>query len=213
MKITQETPTVLTLRQRSYFPVVMCLVFFVIGVYLFLNHKDSKSLLIAVFFIVFSLLLIVFLKFITIVIDKITSTISITGAGLLGKKTQTINFNQIKEIAIEEYIATTGAANSTPRNQLNFNLVIYLNDGQSYPIAIDSLSMISVGGIPIGGLGTRNYIIETGNKIASFIGVPFVDRRPPSLRDVVSNISTIIQNNKPQQQPNTTQPTTPVINN
>lgn len=204
MKIVHATPSVLVLKQHSYISMAVGLFFFVTGLYLIFSQRESKTLFLAVILIMCGLLPVILFKFITIVINKTASTISITGVGLLGKKTQTINFSQVKEVSIEEYI-TANTTNSGPRNQLNFNLVIYLNDGQGVPIAMDSPSVISISGIPIGGFGPRNSVMDMGNKIASFIGVPFVDRRPPTVNDVVSNISTIMQNSKPQESLNAAQ--------
>jgi len=231
MKIVQETPTVLTLKRRGFMPVFVGLALFFTGVYLLSSQKDSKSLLVAITFLIFGIVSFVLLKFITVIIDKTVSTVSITEAGLFGKKTQVINFNQIKEIAIEEYVTTThttstsNGSNYRSQTQVNYNLVIYLNDGKGYPISMGSPATLSVGGMLINAFGARNSIIDIGNKIASYIGVPIIDRRPPTFRETVANISTFIQNNGPQVQQNAVpptpqpiptpvvQPTTPTINN
>ena len=211
MKIVEETPTRLVLKQKSLLGFVICGLFFLVGIYLLLlfPQKDTKSMLISLFFIVFGVAGILFVRFITVILDKSTASASINTRGLLGNKTQTFAFNTLKEIAIEEYVTATNSSTG-PRNQLNYNLVFYQTDGQAFPIHLNTPSMITVGGFPVGFMNGRNKTIELGNKIATFVGIPFVDRRPPTLGDVVANVSTVIQNAVPQEQPKTTPPPTTI---
>lgn len=197
MKIVHETPTALVLKQKNYLGIFVGIIFFIVGTYLLISQglKDSKLLLIAIIFIFVSLLVVVLTKFITLTIDKSSGKITLTSKGLVGQKSQDIALDQIQEIAIEESI-TQVTGNSGSRNQPSYNLVFYLKDGQGIPIHIDSPTSFSVGGFPIGDYLGRNKIIELGNKIASFIGVPFKDSRPPTVTDVISGVVNTIKNNQ-----------------
>lgn len=197
MKITQETPTALILKQRSFFPFILSLVFTIVGVYALISWgiTDIKKLLISIVIIAFGLLVLIAAKFITIIIDKTANKITFASTGILGKKSQVIELNQIQEVAIEEYITQNVTNNHGPVNQLNFNLVFYLRDGQGIPVNIGTSSpSFSISGFHVGNFFGRNKIIEMGNKIASFIGVPFVDRRPPTVADMVSGIYNAAKN-------------------
>ncbi len=216
MKIIEENPTRLILKQKSFMPYVIGVIFTVVGLYLLLifTQKNAKSTIIGLIFVMAGIIPVVFNKFMTIVLDKTTRIITIVNTGLLGKKTETMTFDELKEVAIEEYVTTSTAGNSMPRNQLSYNLVLYKKDGQGFPIHIDSPSSTFIGSFPVLDLfKVRNTIMEMGNKIAVFIGVPFIDRRPPTLTEVVSNISTTMQNNKPQEQPALNQQATQSIQN
>jgi hypothetical protein len=207
MKILRETQTQLILKQTSFQAIIWGLFSAAIGgsILLFISHNHNQNTLIVILFgLAFALAgiwMIVTAKFITITIDKTQNQFTFQAASILGKKQQSLALNQIKEVVIEEYISRNPNS-AGPRNQLNFTLVFYLQDGEGIPIPLNaSGTTVSFNGIPFGGFFFgRNKNIIMGNKIASFIGVPFVDRRPPTVGEIVQDVTQEINAKKMMQE-------------
>lgn len=212
MKVIQETPTTLVLKQSAIGGIIMGAAFVVVGllVAIFFSKTDWKILILSGVFILFGLVSVLLTKFITVKIDKSTNKITILHSGILGKKSYDLAIDQLKEVAVEESVSVNYSnqnnQNSTLMNgsgtQRSYNLVFYLMNGQGIPVQMDSSSLpISINGLSLGMLTARNKNIELGNKIAVFIGVPFVDRRPPGIADVVSGLKNLVQVQSPTGEP------------
>lgn len=201
MKITEESPLRLVLEQKSYFSYVVVSIFPIIGIYLLATQfHEIKSVVIELAFVTVGGAGILFNTSYKLLLDKTTRKAMIFRIRLAGSKTETIDFGQLKEASIEEYIQTN-TSGSGPRVQRNYNLVLYSHDGQGYSLPINGSTNFTIAGMSLNGFAARNTIINLGNKIAAFIGVPFVDRRPPTATEVVSGIASAIQNSSPHTPP------------
>jgi len=230
MKILTENPTLLVLKQNAYSQLLVGVILILVGIIMtpFVLSKGIVLLIMALAFALIGIFSIVMAKFITITIDKTANKINLNFKGIIGSKSQDIAIDQVAEVRISESISrgTSGTTNTvgsigitqnTSAN-LNFVLVFFLKDGQGIPVPMGSVNNngFNVGGIPLGMFSGRNKIIELGNKIAGFIGVPFKDDRIPTISDFTSAIGQVINQNKPIEQPinPTTPPTqTPTIQN
>jgi len=204
MKVVTETPTLLVLKDRPISQVFMGIIFALIGIAILpmVIAKGIMFMLISLVFVVFGIAAIVLTKFLTITIDKSMNKVNFGFTSLLGKKSQDIAIDQISEIVIQEMMTQNVALrtpnspmyqNSAPR--LNFMLVFYLKDGQGIPVSMGSSSGgFSINGIFLNMFSGRNKKIEIGNKIASFIGVPFKDNRAPTISNVISEIGQAVTN-------------------
>lgn len=210
MKLVQETPTNLVLKQQNYLGIIVGITFLLVGgIGFFVSlGKGMEPLIITGILFLVGICIILVTKFITITIDKTQQNIIFTFRSLLGTKRQNYAISQIKEVSIEEYVTTTRDSHNNTTQQLNYNLVFYLQDGQGIPIPIGSktgfspLSIMSM-------FSQRNQQMELGKKIADFIGVPFVDRRPPTFTQAVSAVMTAVSQEKQMTQPQL--PPTPPI--
>lgn len=215
MKIIQETPTNLILKQSNFSSLVFGIIFFLIGIgttILISGQSFMTAIIFGGAFILIGALVVVTAKSFTINIDKTQNKYTLSTVSLISKKNQDVALNQIKEVSLEEYVSQNVSGNS-PRNQINYNLVFYLQDGQGILIPINSSSnSFSIQGIPVGGMLGRNKNIVLGNKIATFIGVPFVDRRPPTFTEAISGVIQGLNTLKPLDKPPQT-PTTPITPN
>jgi len=208
VKVVSETQNQLILKQNRYSNIFLGIVLFLAGIGVFLIAHQTAPKILSLVFLIIGILIIIFTKFITINIDKTQNSFSLIAAGLLGKKKTNIALDQIKEVSLEEYVSTQyniagqNANMGSPMAQTNivYDLVFYLKDGQGIPIQIKSGGNTFINGLPIGGFGSllgRNKNVELGNKIATFIGIPFIDRRPPGVIDMLSGITQVNNNQKP----------------
>jgi hypothetical protein len=204
MKVITETPTVLILKENSISQIFSGVIFIIIGIAIIplLINKGVVYLLFSLGFILFGLAFILLTKFVTITINKSVNKVNFIFTNLLGKTSQDIAIDQISEIAIQENLTRTvssGTVNSSAYQntspKLSFVLIFYLKDGQGIPISMGSSNgSLSLNGIPLNIFSGRNKRIEIGNKIASFIGVPFRDNRPPTISDMTNIIGQAIEN-------------------
>lgn len=223
MKIISETPSILILKENAYSVIlggiIAIITSFILAIVIFSNSPQPLTFLIPLVFLIVGIITILSAKLVIITINKSINKINLSFVGLLGKKTQDIDINQVSEVVIQENYGRSMSSNNgnttfVPHNTagLNFTLVFYLKNGEGYPIPMGTAnSGLSINRIPFNIFSVRNKQIELGNKIASFIGVPFKDNRPPTLSDMVGAIGQVINQSQQTPPPPNNQP--PIINN
>lgn len=88
MKIAQETPSLLVLKQKKIFSIILGVIFVAVGIYGFFFSKSTggNSFIVSLALFIFGLLAVVLTRFQTITIDKTLNKISFISKGLLGGK-------------------------------------------------------------------------------------------------------------------------------
>ena len=206
MKVVEESETKLVIKQGIFLNIILGILIVAAGVVLFFiaNTNVNTGRIFALALIIAGIISILLASATTITVDKTTNKIAFLISRLWGKKLQEMAINQVKEISLEEYVTQNYSDNRRPRSQLNFTLVYYLQDGQGIPFRLGSQSNFAFNGLPIGMFLGRNKNVVMGNKIAAFIGVPFVDRRPPTAAEVITDVVQAVQGKKPLNEiPNT----------
>ena len=193
MRISQENPTSLTLKDNNYIGLIIGTTFVVVSLFLLFTTEvlrapfDFKKLLPSGIFLILGIVTVLTNKFTTIILDKNQNEASIKSIGVLGKKHNEILLNSIARVELkQEYkmeSTNTGAnirgfsvGSRIPR--LYYQLAFVLNNGQE--IQLDNpKSGLSIG---IGGniMGGREKERETGKKIAIFLNIPFQEISPTS---------------------------------
>ena len=204
MKIIQETSSQMVLKQSGLGASIFGVLFFIIGlgVFVFFSRQNIMAArLIGGVFALVGVFVFVTAKTITITIDKAQNKCNFFSVTLIGKKSQDVALDQIKEVSLEEKITNNSNSNGS-QNQINYTIVFYLQDGEGIPIPIgSSTDSISINGLPMGEMLGRNKNIVFCNKIAAFIGVPFADRRPPSFTEAVGSVVDSINTAKSKSTP------------
>lgn len=200
MKVASESPTLLVLKQSALSQIIFGVVFVIVGIAL-IPALFTKGLvaLVGLVFILIGVLMALFAKFLTLTIDKQSNKIDFKFKGLLGTKQNNTAIDQVSEVVIQENYSRSSSNSSA---NLNLTLIFYLKNGESIPLRMSSGSQgISINGLPINIFSGRNKQIEIGNKIASFIGVPFKDNRPPTFQEMMGAVGQMINKNQPQNPP------------
>ncbi len=126
-------------------------------------------------------LIIVVAKITTVTLDKTSNKILFLWRSLLNNKIQEYTLDQIKEVELSAiYSSGKGGACS-------YHLALVFNNGEIIPLNPGSSSSIRIMGrqiIPEKTLGTR---------MANFLNVPFQEKRPPTVSETLSTISSAIQ--------------------
>jgi hypothetical protein len=119
-------------------------------------------------------------KVTTVTLDKISSKMLVTDKSLLSQSKKEFGFDQIVKIELQrsQNFSRKGGGSS-------YKLAFILNNGEQIPLSILSGAVMGIEVIPGKGNGVR---------IASFLNVPFEERRPLTVNETISAIQTGIQN-------------------
>lgn len=202
MKILEESELRIVLKDSNWggliFGIVITLgsLFFAYQSNPFAKEFDIKTLIFPGIFLLVGLLLLFTSKITTITLDKNINKIEFIKKGILGVSSKNYPLNQIIKVDLREQIIVTRTNNNnrgfnagTPR--LQFQTVLVLRDGAEIPLGrLKSPATASIGGAVImSGVGTEQVI---GQKIATFLGVPFEKNSPmggampPSIQPPIS---------------------------
>ena len=185
MKITGESTDVLTLKDSGFLGFLVGTVFVVISALLvFAFHpwdssQAATALIFPAVFLVIGLVLLIVTKRRVTVFDKTQNMAHFTVSGIFGSTHNQIALVDIVRIELRERRKTTlNAGNVSPKEQ--YRLVLVMKDGTEMFIdsmrtrnvsmtqmALDATSKFGVG---------REQVV--GQKIASFLGVPFQNVSP-----------------------------------
>jgi hypothetical protein len=149
----------------------------------FINHPPFWS---GIAGICFGAFIITFAKITTIKLDKQTNKLTFLQKGLTGKRVNEHNLNQIKAIDL-----AVDYNNHTPSRKgggLYYYMAFILNNGEIIQLKPGSSSFVRLMGQPM--MPEKTIAI----RVANFLGVPFQERRPPTVSETLSAISSAIQN-------------------
>ena len=186
MRIVKENENLMVLKEKNIIAFVIGIIFLLAGIVVitkpdfFTNQPPFWSGLVGIFLGGF---VIAVAKITTIKLDKSASKLTFLRKGLVGKSSNEYDLKQIKEIELSL------AYNSSSRGGggYSYHLAFVFNGGEIVQLNPGSSSIIRVMGrqiIPEKNLGAR---------IASFLGVPFQERRPPTVSEALSAVSSAIQ--------------------
>lgn len=180
MRIVREDQNSMTLKDRNILAFIIGLVFASLGLALILRPDlfDGQppwwsgyvGVLLGGFVVLFA-------KITTISLDKTSNELSFVWKGLTGKSTKEYNLEQIKEVELSVTYKSKG---------LSHHLAFVFDNGEIVPLSGNSSNIRIMGKriIPEKALGAR---------IASFLDVPFQEKRPLTAGEMFSAISSGIQ--------------------
>lgn len=124
-------------------------------------------------------------KIITVYLDKSANKLIFVQKGLSGRKRKEYDLSQIKEVELS--VAYNAASKSK-------------GGGHSYHVAFvcksGEIIQLNPGHASVRRFMGRQIIPEKilGVRIAAFLGVPFQERRPPTVQETLSAVTSAIQN-------------------
>ena len=188
MKITRQSTSTMILKQGALGNKLFGIFFSFIGIFaIFISNQNKiAAILIGLIFVIAGLAVTFLSKSVIISLNKNTNIVDIIFSSLLGKKSQQLSFNQIKEVAIEAYLKGSG---SLPRKDTGHNLVFYTVEGDNVliPMGSNSTGLIVMGHRML--TGSNKKVVEMGSAIAKFTNTPFIYREPPSARELLRQSS------------------------
>ena len=186
MRIVKENENLMVLKDRNIIAFAVGIIFLLAGIAViikpdfFTNQPPFWSGLVGILLGGF---VVAVAKITTINLDKQVNKLTFLRRGLIGKNSNEYDLNQIKEVELSVAYNT-----SRKGGGYSYHLAFVLNSGEIVQLNPGSSSIIKVMGrqiIPEKTLGTR---------IASFLGVPFQERRPPTVSETLSAVTSAIQN-------------------
>ncbi len=202
MKVTKETASVLELKHTSWFGVFFGAAIMAVGLALLVSEAampGRKLWIVGLIALALGALCAVSQRFVTLTLDRSRRLATIDTRRIVGgSRVRKIEFNRIKEIVIHQTYARTTAGDREPRVRPIYHLVFHLADGKMEEIDITPRSSTAVNRVLTTHFVQNNAVMEVGNKVAEFIGVPCVDRRPPTFSQAIEGIQTIIRTAKEQ---------------
>lgn len=207
MKVTQETQSSMTFKDNQFFLILAGTGFLIAGCVFIINSHQALTLdflrnnWLDFACIAIGILLIFIYKSTTIVLDKTIGKMTFTYKGLFGKKMNEYLMSNLVRLELRarydnsRQTNNNGVSFSVPR--LVYQLVFLFNDGLQLPL--DNISggdSTSINGIPIlmGGKGKEEMI---GQKIATFLNIPYQKIEPPNPMDMIKTAVGAIQGNAP----------------
>jgi len=187
MRIVKENENLMVLKDRNIIAFAVGIVFLLAGIAViikpdfFTNQPPFWSGLVGIFLGGF---VIAVAKITTVKLDKLANKLTFLRRELIGKSINEYDLKQIKEVELSV------AYNSSSRGGggYSYHLAFVFNGGEIVQLNPGSSSSIRVMG--------RQIISEKtlGARIASFLGIPFQERRPPTVSETLSTVSSAIQN-------------------
>jgi len=184
MKIIKETANIMILKNRNILGFIIGFIFVLVGIIAFVKpdfFTNKPPLWFGLIFILFGGLAIFGAKVITITLDKTTNKLSFLRKGLLGQSIKEYNLDQIKEVELS--ISFPSAEKMRQGFGYLYRLSFVLNTGEIIPLNPGSRSNKRT-------MSTERII---GARIASFLNVPFQERRPPTVSELLSTVQSTIQ--------------------
>ena len=183
MKIIKKTSRLMIIKDRSILVFILGTVFLLLGFLMIFKpilFKESPLWLGIIFFISGGFVIFIN-KATTINLDKTSNELSFLRKGLTGRSIKKYNLDQIKSI---ELVASYKTSNGTTKNL--YNLVFVFNDNTTVPLGTGGSTTIIMG---------KQIVPERkiGPRIANFLNVSFEERRPPTLNEILSVVSSSIK--------------------
>jgi hypothetical protein len=189
MRIVKEDENLMVLKDENIMALAVGVIFFMAGLVViikpefFINQPPFWS---GIAGICFGAFIITFAKITTLKLDKQTNKLTFLQKGLMGKHVNEYDLNQIK--AVDLAIAYNNHAPSKKGGGFYYYVAFILNNGEMVQLKPGSSAFVRVMGQPI--MPEKTLAM----RVANFLGVPFQERRPPTVSETLSAVSSAIQN-------------------
>lgn len=185
MMIVRQDQNLMILKDRNIIVFIVGIVFVLVGLAVvlkpdfFTNQPPLWSGFVGILLGGFVVLV---AKITTISLNKTSNKFLFLQKGLTSKSIKEYNLDQIKEVELS--VAYTP---SSKVGGYSYHLAFVFHNGENVPLNPGNSSIIRIMG--------RQIIPEKtlGAKIASFLNVPFQERRPPTVSETLSVVSSAIQ--------------------
>ena len=209
MKITQHSSTLLECKRSNWIALIASIGLSSAGLGLCIwgSVKGQGNYAWLGGLIVFAIGVITLLvtRSITLTIDKSSKLVRIKRHNLVrGTLESTIPFSEIREVVVDERLRQRASSSNDdgPREQFCYNLIFQKQNGNQEAIDITPASSTTINGFSTDRFEKNNKVMALGNLVASYIGVPCLDRRVATFGEaanLVENVlSTIRSGQKPQ---------------
>jgi len=184
LHIVNQSQSILILKDNNAIARLVGIIFLVVGFTIIIKPNvftNNPPIIFGIISLLLGLFVILVAKVTTVTIDKVLGKIVFNWKSILKKETKEYSLSLIKELEIRP---TYDSNNDGGRS---FHSFFILLDGSE--VALD----------PFGTTTTRfknakpSSEISLNTQIANFMGIPFNERRPPTIQETLSAISSTVQ--------------------
>ena len=188
MKVTKEDSGLMIVKQRNILFFIIAIFFVILGFSAIFSPdlfvSEAPPLWFGLVFILFGFLAVFSIKITTIRLDRSENKISILKKRIAGRQNlEEFPIENVKEIEL----TVDFSSSSDGKNSYSYQLYFVLNDGQNKELGQNVTSTNK----PLNSIFSSQ--IKTGKRIASFLDVPFLERRPPTVQETLSTVSKTIK--------------------
>lgn len=188
MKVIKEDSGLMIVKHRNILFFIIAIFFVILGFGATFSPNflisETTPLWFGLVFILFGFLAVFSIKITTIRLDKSENKISILKKRIAGRQNlEEFPIENVKEIEL----TIDFSSSSDGKNSYSYQLYFVLNDGQNKELGQNVTSTNK----PLNSIFSSQ--IKTGKRIASFLDVPFLERRPPTVQETLSTVSKTIK--------------------
>ena len=188
MKIIKEEQNLMIIKDRNIFAFFVGVIFTLAGFLVILKpdfFTNQPPFWSGFAGIAIGLFVIFIAKISTITLDKTAKKLVLRWNTLINEKFKEYDFDLIKQIELRQ-IYTSSSKNV--RGGYSYKLVFILNNSEEVPLnPYGGSSIVRIMGIQI---NTERVI---GARIATFLNIPFRERRSPTVSETLSSIQQTVQ--------------------
>ncbi|MFN3302014.1 MAG: hypothetical protein ACK413_03250 [Patescibacteria group bacterium] len=193
MKIVKEDQNLMVIKDRNVFIFLCGIIFVLFGFLIIFKPNLNKPPRWFGFIGILTGLFTVFAaKTTTIILDKNTGKLVLRWKSLIKEESKEYDLGQIKQLELRQVYTS----DSKGRGSYSYKLVFILNTGEEIllnPYGSSIRLQVMAGQLKIIDklIGTSEKLI--GIRIANFLNIPFQERRPPTVTEVLSTIRETVQ--------------------
>jgi hypothetical protein len=178
MIIKKVNSDIILIKERNLWVFAVGLALFLVGIFSFISPGkfiQQPSSVLKISFVVSGLLVFIFTKMKTIVLDKTVGKMTINRKALIGSSKEEYNLKQVKSVELRQEYG---------KKDFVYNLFFIMGNNNAIRIneTQASIRIMEKSLIPEG----------EGLKIAQFLNIPFEQRRAPTTGEVLSEVKEII---------------------
>jgi len=189
MKIIQETPDTIIIKDKNILSFIIGIIFVVIGLGIVVKPEffsEGVQSWIGIIGIVLGVFAIAVTKVITVTMDKTTGKCVWAQKSLMGKTDKEYPLDKIKEVELTTSYSYTHRRSGKNSGGYTYHVNLVMKDGSILELnpGVSQVRTLGWQMVPENKLGTR---------IAQFLNVPFQERRSPTVTEALSTVSSAIQ--------------------
>jgi len=186
MRVVREDQKLLVLQESGLFVYFIGGLFILIGLVIVFSpsfFSENPPIWTGIVGVLLGSFAIIISKNTTVSLDKASNKLSFLKTGFTGQSIKEYNLDQIKEI--EMYASYSSSSNVSG---YSYHLAFIFNNGSEIPLNPGDSTIVRLMG--------KQIILERalGEKIATFLNVPFQKKKPLTTEEAVLQVSSAIQN-------------------
>lgn len=209
MKVTQQTTMLLECKRSNWIALISAFLLIVGGatwlVWALVKGQGNFAWLAGLILLAIGVLTVLFTRSITLTVDKSLKRVCIQRFNpVRGTLECTIPFADLREVVVDaqRYHRRSSSNNDEPREMFRYHLIFQQHNGNQQGIDITPAVSTTVNGFSTDRFEKNNQVMELGNLVAAFIGVPCVDRRAPTFGDAANLVENVLSTIRTGQKPN-----------